>query len=80
MLEANWKTLGPKLRGKIHTAAGEADTYFLNNAVHLLDQSLAKADPPFVGKIVYGPGKGHGWMDLSIRQMLDEMAATGQAK
>ena len=79
VLEANWKTLGPKLRGKIHIAAGEADTYFLNNAVHLLDQSLAKADPPFVGKIVYGPGKGHGWMDLSIRQMLDEMAAAAAA-
>ena len=79
VLEANWKTLGPKLRGKIHTAAGEADTYFLNNAVHLLDQSLAKADPPFVGKIVYGSGKGHGWMDLSIRQMLDEMAAAAAA-
>jgi S-formylglutathione hydrolase FrmB len=80
VLEANWKTLGPKLRGKLHIAAGEADAYFLNNAVHLLDQSLAKADPPFVGKIVYGPGKGHGWMDLSIRQMLDEMQAAAEAK
>jgi hypothetical protein len=28
-----------------------------------------------VGKIVYGAGKGHGWMDLSLRQMLDEMQA-----
>jgi S-formylglutathione hydrolase FrmB len=74
-LEANWKTLGPKLRGKLHLAAGEADTFFLNNAVHLLEESLAKADPPFVGKIVYGPGKPHGWMDLSLRQMLDEMQA-----
>jgi hypothetical protein len=75
VLEAGWKTLGPKLRGKLHIAAGEADGYFLNNAVHLLEASLAKADPPFVGKIVYGAGKGHGWMDLSLRQMLDEMQA-----
>jgi S-formylglutathione hydrolase FrmB len=80
VLEANWKTLGPKLCGKLHIAAGEADAYFLNNAVHLLDQSLAKAAPAFVGKIVYGPGKGHGWMDLSIRQMLDEMHAAANAK
>ena len=80
VLEANWKTLGPKLRGKLHIAAGEADTFFLNNAVHLLDQALAKADPPFVGKIVYGPGKGHGWMDLSVGQMLDEMRAAADAK
>ncbi len=80
VLEANWKTLGPKLRGKLHIAAGEADAYFLNNAVRLLDQSLAKADPPFAGKIVYGPGKGHGWTDLSIRQMLEEMQAAADAK
>ena len=74
------QTLGPKLRGKLHIAAGEADAYFLNNAVHLLDKSLAKADPPFEGKIVYGLGKGHGWMDLSLRQMLDEMQAAAEAK
>jgi len=80
VLEANWKTLGPKLRGKLHIATGEADAYFLNNAVHLLDQSLAKADPPFTGKIVYGPGKGHGWTDLSVRHMLDEMQAAAGAK
>ncbi len=80
VLEANWKTLAPKLRGKLHIAAGEADAYFLNNAVHLLDQSLAKANPPFEGKIIYGPGKGHGWMDLTLRQMLDEMQAAVKAK
>jgi S-formylglutathione hydrolase FrmB len=80
VLEANWKTLGPKLRGKLHIAAGEADTYFLNNAVHLLDKSLAQADPPFEGKIVYGPGQGHGWSDLSLRQMLDEMQAATDTK
>lgn len=80
VLEADWKTLGPKLRGKLHIAAGEADAYFLNNAVHLLDQSLAKADPPFVGKIVYGPGKGHGWSDLGLREMLAEMQAAAEAR
>jgi hypothetical protein len=80
VLEQNWQTLGPKLRGKIHISAGEVDKYFLNNAVHLLDQSLAKAKPPFEGKIVYGMGKDHGWMDLSLRQMLDEMQAAAAVK
>jgi hypothetical protein len=80
VLEQNWPTLGPKLRGKIHISAGEADAYFLNNAVHLLDKFLAKANPPFEGKIVYGMGKGHGWFDLSPRQMLDEMQAATAAK
>jgi hypothetical protein len=80
VLEANWKTLGPKLRGRLHIAAGEADSYFLNNAVHLLDKFLAHADPPFEGRIVYGPGQPHGWMDLSLRQMLAEMQAAAGTK
>lgn len=75
VMESNWKTLGPKLRGKIHIWVGEADEYFLNNAVHLLDQFLSKADPPYEGKIIYGAGKGHGWNPITERQMMDEMAA-----
>jgi hypothetical protein len=74
VMEQNWKTLGPKLRGKIHIWVGEADEFFLNNAVHLLDQFLSKADPPYEGKIIYGPGKGHGWEAISDRQMMGEMA------
>jgi hypothetical protein len=73
VLKQNWKTLGPKLRGKLHIAAGEMDNYYLNNAVHLLDEFLSQAKPPFEGKIIYGPGKRHGWFDLSLGEMLDEM-------
>jgi hypothetical protein len=80
LLEQNWPTLASKLRGKIHITAGEVDKYFLNNAVHLLDQSLAKANPPFEGKIAYGMGKDHGWTDLTLRQMFDEMQAATAAK
>ena len=73
IVEENWKTLGPKLRGKLHIASGEADQYFLNNAMHLLNDFLMHADPPFEGKIVFGPGKGHGWMYEGLREMLGEM-------
>ena len=74
-LEQNWKTLGPKLRGKLTIWVGEADDYYLNNAVHMLDAFLSKSDPPYEGKIIYGPGKGHGWMAFSEREMMDQMAA-----
>ncbi len=81
VLQNNWRNLGPKLRGKIHIAAGEADKYFLNNAVHLLDQSLSEAGPRFEGAIVYGLGKGHGWSNLSTWEMMEEMkAATEQSR
>lgn len=75
VLEQNWKTLGPKLKGKLTIWVGEADEYFLNNAVHLLDEFLSRASPPYQGKILYGPGKGHGWMAISERQMMGEMVA-----
>ncbi|MGO8678544.1 MAG: alpha/beta hydrolase-fold protein [Limisphaerales bacterium] len=75
VLEQNWTTLGPKLRGKLHLAAGESDQFFLNNAAHLLGEFLSRADPPFGGKVVFGPGKLHGWMDLSLREMLQAMSA-----
>jgi hypothetical protein len=79
-VEENWKTLGPKLRGKLHIASGEADEYFLNNAMHMLNDFLTKAEPPFEGKIVFGPGKGHGWMYEGLREILGEMQSATQEK
>jgi Putative esterase len=75
VMEQNWKTLGPKLQGKLHLSVGDADNYFLNNAVHLLDDFLSHSDPPYKGRIVYGPGKGHGWSDVSASEMMKEMSA-----
>jgi hypothetical protein len=75
VLQKDWPTLGPKLRGKLRIWVGEADDYFLNNAVHLLDDFLAKAKPAYGGKITYGPRRGHGWRGLSDNQMMEEMAA-----
>ena len=58
VLQAGWPTLGPKLRGKLRIGVGEADDYFLNNAVHRLDAALAKLDPPADATIAYGPARG----------------------
>jgi hypothetical protein len=73
VLEQNWAVLAPKLRGKIRIWVGEADDYFLNNAVHHLDRFLERAQPPAEHRITYGPGKGHGWRGLSEAQMMKEM-------
>ena len=74
ILGQNWKTLGPKLRGKIHISVGEADSYYLNNAVHLLDDFFKTANPPADARIAYGAGRGHCWNSLSEAQMMNEMA------
>ncbi len=81
VLQKDWPTLGPKLRGKIHISAGESDQYFLNNAVHLLGEFLSNAEPPYEGSITYGMGKGHGWSNLSPGETLKAMkAATEQTR
>jgi len=46
IMQRDWKTLGPKLRGKLHLYVGEMDTYYLEEAAFLLKDFLDKADPP----------------------------------
>ena len=78
VLEQNWKILGSRLRGKLHISVGEADSYYLNNAVHMLDEFLKKADPPADARIAYGRGRGHCWNSLSEAEMMKEMAGAVQ--
>ena len=46
ILKRDWPTLGPKLEGKIHIAVGDGDTWYLNNAVHELEQQLKTTRQP----------------------------------
>jgi S-formylglutathione hydrolase FrmB len=75
VLESNWATLAPKLKGKMHVWVGDADDYFLNNGVHHLNNFLSKAQPPYEGKITFGPRQGHGFHPLTESQTMAEMIA-----
>jgi S-formylglutathione hydrolase FrmB len=79
VLEQNWPVLGPKLRGKLHIWVGEADDFFLNNAVHQLDAFLSRATPAYEGSIHYGSGQGHCWMGISEGEMMKQMARCMEA-
>ncbi len=60
ILKRDWPTLGPRLEGKLHIAVGDGDTYFLNNAVHLLQKQLdATSAPHSDAQFQYGPGMPH---------------------
>src|SRR5207244_1755687 len=62
ILRRDWKTLGPKLRGKLHIYVGEADTYYLNDAVYLVEEFLKSAqDLPYDGEVDYGARAEHCW-------------------
>lgn len=62
ILERDWKTLGPKLEGKIHIYCGDMDNYYLNNAVYLMENFLKKTKGPFYkGEVDYGDRAEHCW-------------------
>jgi hypothetical protein len=62
ILERDWPALGPKLRGKLHVYVGSADTYFLNDAVYLLEDFLkTTTNPPYEGEVKYGDRAEHCW-------------------
>ncbi|MGA3204861.1 MAG: alpha/beta hydrolase-fold protein [Bryobacteraceae bacterium] len=66
IMERDWKTLGPKLAGKLHFAVGELDTYYLERAVHLTQQFLDSTREPGKGPYAdatfdFGPGRPHGY-------------------
>ena len=66
ILQRDWATLGPKLRGKLHIYVGYDDSYFLNNAVYLMEDFLKQTGTPghgvaYEGEVKYGPKAEHCW-------------------
>jgi hypothetical protein len=62
ILRRDWKTLGPKLKGKLHLYVGDMDNYYLNNAVYLAEEFLQSTkDPYYNGEVDYGDRAEHCW-------------------
>jgi len=60
IMQRDWKTLGPKLAGKLHFYVGEADTFYLDRAVHLLKDFLdTTTDLYYRGSFEFGMRKPH---------------------
>jgi hypothetical protein len=59
-MQRDWKTLGPKLAGKLHFTVGDMDTYYLNLAVHRLQDFLDSPQNPYrISDFDYGRGMPH---------------------
>ena len=84
LLETRWATLGPKLADKINIYVGDADSYYLNMGVRLMDEFLSKTNTPkWSGEIVFQPMAPHCWgppmpelMGKMVKQM-ERTAPTG---
>jgi Putative esterase len=60
IMQRDWKTLGPKLAGKLHLYVGDADTFYLDRAVHLLKDFMdTTTDPYYRGSFQFGERKPH---------------------
>jgi hypothetical protein len=60
IMQRDWKTLGPKLAGKLHLYVGESDTFYLDRGVHLLKDFLeSTTDPYYHGTFEFGMRKPH---------------------
>jgi S-formylglutathione hydrolase FrmB len=69
ILERNWDRLGPKLTGKVHVYTGELDTFYLDGAARLLQESLKKLDSDAIVELF--PGKDHGSvLDRKMRERI----------
>jgi hypothetical protein len=62
ILQRDWPTLGPKLRGKLRIYVGSADNYMLNDAVYLIEDFLkTTTNPSYEGEVKYGERAEHCW-------------------
>ncbi len=61
ILQRDWATLGPKLRGKLRIYVGDMDNYYLNNAVYEVEKFLKSANPPADAVVDYGDRDEHCW-------------------
>jgi hypothetical protein len=61
ILQRDWATLGPKLRGKLRIYVGDMDNYYLNNAVYGVEEFLQNANPPSEAVVEYGDRAEHCW-------------------
>ena len=60
ILQRDWATLGPKLRGKLRIYVGDMDNYYLNNAVYEVEKFL-KTKPEANAVVDYGDRDEHCW-------------------
>jgi len=66
ILGRQWPTLGPSLTGKIHVTVGDMDSYYLNDAVYLMEEMFSTlTDPSPDATFEYGRGKPHCWIGSS---------------
>jgi hypothetical protein len=61
IIERDWSTLAPKLKGKIHIYVGSGDNYYLTDSVYFAQERLESLQPKYEGSVTYGDRAEHCW-------------------
>jgi hypothetical protein len=61
IIERDWATLAPKLKGKIHIYVGNGDNYYLTDSVYFAQERLESLRPKYEGSVAYGDRAEHCW-------------------
>jgi hypothetical protein len=61
IIERDWSTLAPKLKGKIHLYVGNGDNYYLTDSVYFAQERLEALKPAYEGSVDYGDRAEHCW-------------------
>ncbi len=60
IMQRDWATLGPKLVGKLHLSVGDMDSFYLNNAVRMVQEFMESPKNPYrAADFDFGPLQPH---------------------
>ena len=61
IIQRDWASLAPKLKGKIHVYVGNGDNYYLTDSVYFAQDRLESLKPAYDGEVAYGDRAEHCW-------------------
>jgi hypothetical protein len=61
IIQRDWSTLAPRLKGKIHIYVGNGDNYYLTDSVYFAQERLESLQPKYEGTVAYGDRAEHCW-------------------
>lgn len=61
IIQRDWSTLAPRLKGKIHIYVGSGDNYYLTDSVYFAQERLESLQPKYAGTVAYGDRAEHCW-------------------
>ena len=74
-LRGHWDDVGPLVAGRMFFWCGTMDDFFYDNPTRLFEEQTGTfSDPKADFSFEWGEGQGHGWMPMTIPELMTDMA------